>query len=165
MEKRLTLKINEHLDVFKCNILNWANNNLDGNSKKELLELIYDHNKLELVKEDFTKRKRVKSITEQYLRCNACRANGEQCTRKKKDKGLFCGTHDKNRPHGIYENNDNQSPQMRKVNISLKEIKGIFYYIDEDENVYKSEDIISNKINPSIIAKYKKDKDEYILIQ
>ena len=33
------------------------------------------------------------------------------------------------------------------------------YYLDNNENIYKSEDIISNKKNPLIIAKYKIDNE------
>ena len=35
-----------------------------------------------------------------------------------------------------------------------KNIQGIIYYIDKAGNVYQAEDIIINKINPKIIAKY-----------
>jgi hypothetical protein len=42
-----------------------------------------------------------------------------------------------------------------KVEIWVQEIKGINYYIDNVNNVYKTEDIISNKTVPSIIAKWK----------
>ena len=38
-----------------------------------------------------------------------------------------------------------------------KEILGIIYYIDNNNNVYQAEDIVSNKINPKIIAKYVKE--------
>ena len=34
-------------------------------------------------------------------------------------------------------------------------------YIDKSNNVYQAEDIISNKINPKIIAKYLKDGEKY----
>ncbi len=86
MEKRVTSKINEYQDQFKSDIKDWIeqNSTIDFSSKSELLKFIYDYNSLTLEKEDFSKRKRVKSIVPHYLRCNAKRANGEQCTRKKK---------------------------------------------------------------------------------
>ena len=34
---------------------------------------------------------------------------------------------------------------------------------DDNYNVYKTEDIITNKVNPSIIAKYTKNNGEYNL--
>ena len=33
-------------------------------------------------------------------RCMAKRANGEQCTRRKKQDSCYCGTHTKGTPHG-----------------------------------------------------------------
>ena len=106
MEKRVLTKISEYQDRFKADIKSWLEENEDINfdSKSDLLKFIYDYNGLTLEKEDFSKRKRVKSFVPHYLRCNAKRANGEQCTRKKKDDSCYCGTHDKNRPHGVIEN-------------------------------------------------------------
>ena len=34
-------------------------------------------------------------------------------------------------------------------------------YIDKNMNVYQAEDIISNKVNPKIIAKYVRDGETY----
>ena len=44
---------------------------------------------------------------------------------------------------------------MKKVTVYAKEINGIVYYIDNDGNVYDTEDVYQNKQNPKIIAKYK----------
>ena len=41
------------------------------------------------------------------MRCSACRASGEQCSQKKDDKE-YCGTHEKNRPHGMLIQNFHQ---------------------------------------------------------
>ena len=54
---------------------------------KQLTSFVYEYEKLKLLKEDFMKRKRVKNTVPIELRCLAKRANGEQCTRKKK-RGL-----------------------------------------------------------------------------
>ena len=35
------------------------------------------------------------------------------------------------------------------------------YYIDNQQNVYQPEDIIVNKINPRVIAKYVKNGNTY----
>ena len=59
-----------------------------------------------LSKEDFQKRKRVKNVVPQFERCGAKRANGEQCTRRKKDDSCFCGTHVKGTPHGEVSTTD-----------------------------------------------------------
>ena len=47
--------------------------------------------------------------------------------------------------------------------VFAEEIKGIVYYIDNNYNVYNTEDILSEKINPRIIAKYVKDDNKYTI--
>ena len=87
MEKRIEQKISIFINEFKNDIKAKLENNdaLDFKVKGDLLKYIFDYSNLVLEKEDFTKRKRVKSSVPQYLRCMAKRASGEQCTRKKKD--------------------------------------------------------------------------------
>ena len=102
MEKRIGKKIDDHVGEFKGAIKNWIEekDEIPHSVKSDFLKFIYDFDQLSLEKEDFMKRKRIKSIVPQYERCNAKRANGEQCTRKRKDGLCFCGTHEKGRPHG-----------------------------------------------------------------
>ena len=166
MEKRVLTKISEYQDRFKADIKSWLEENEDINfdSKSDLLKFIYDYNGLTLEKEDFSKRKRVKSFVPHYLRCNAKRANGEQCTRKKKDDSCYCGTHDKNRPHGVIENDGVEEVKLKKLAVWPQEINGILYYIDEYKNIYKTEDIISNKINPDVIARYSLNDGNYTIL-
>ena len=161
MEKKINTKIESYLDDFKQNIKSWIeeNENINFNAKSDLLKFIFDYDKLNLEKEDFSKRKRLKSNVPQYLRCMAKRANGEQCTRKKKPEFDYCGTHDKNRPHGIVSNDNIVHKDTKKVEVWIQDINGIVYYIDNNNNIYKTEDIMANITNPSIIAKYKKDSD------
>ena len=167
MEKRVSAKINEYLDVFKQDIKSWMeeNNDIDFKNKSDFLKFIYDYNNLTLDKDDFSKRKRIKSHVPHYLRCMAKRANGEQCTRKKKDDSCYCGTHDKNRPHGVVDKDDENDVKLKKMEVRLQDINGILYYIDKFNNIYKTDDIIENKVNPSIIAKYKiNDEGNYIIL-
>jgi len=167
MEKRISIKINDYLDDFKNHIKLWIekNDNIEFSTKSDLLKYIYDFNNISLEKEDFSKRKRIKSNVPQYLRCTAKRANGEQCSRKKKEDGCFCGTHDKNRPHGIIEIDENNTiEKFKKVEVWLQEINGILYYIDNFNNVYNTQDIITNKINPDVIYKYILENDKYTII-
>lgn len=165
MEKRLTSKINDYFTIFKQDIkkkldeLDIYNNNL----KNEILQFVYDYDNLALNKDDFSKRKRVKSFVPFYLRCHAKRANGEQCTRKKKDDSSYCGTHYKNRPHGIIQQSENEK-KLKKMTVWIQDINGIYYYIDDNFNVYKTEDIISNNIDPKVFAKYKIENNQYLLI-
>jgi len=116
---------------------------------------------------DFKKRKRIKNTVPQFELCIAKRANGEQCTRRKKTDGEysetvthFCGTHVKGTPHGIVTTDVEAPKPNAKVEVWVKDIKGINYYIDSQHNVYKPEDILTNKMNPSIIAKWVKVTDD-----
>lgn len=128
---------------------------------KQLTSFVYEYEKLKLSKEDFMKRKRVKNTVSIELRCLAKRANGEQCTRKKKDGCDYCGTHTKGVPCSIMDDNEENSDKVKisqqSVNIWVQNIKGIEYFIDSSQNVYKHEDVINNSANPRIIAKYTKN--------
>ena len=159
MEKRLTTKCNGYLKQFKINIKNYidSNVNIDPEEYNSLMQYIFDYNNISITKEDFTKRKRVKNIVPYHERCCALRANGEQCTRRKKDSDKFCGTHIKGTPHGEISNQNNSDdiPNIKKE-VWAQDIAGIIYYIDAENNVYDHNDIINNITNPKIIAKYEK---------
>jgi hypothetical protein len=129
---------------------------------KQLTSFVYEYEKLKLMKEDFMKRKRVKNMVAVEHRCLAKRANGEQCTRKKKHGCDYCGTHTKGVPCSIMddENGTDDKPKLNQqsVNIWVQNIKGIEYFVDASQNVYKHEDVINNSTNPRIIAKYSKSE-------
>jgi len=120
----------------------------------KLIEYIYDYNRITVDKEDFIKRKRVKNSIPENNRCMAKRANGEQCTRRRKIECDFCGTHSKGTPHGLITNQPDAKDQNQTIDVFAKEIKGIVYYIDNFKNVYNTEDVLMNKINPAIVAQY-----------
>lgn len=163
MEKRLNKKMDEHVASFKTNIQQWLVTQNASIVHKEngvslmtdFLEFIFEHESLLLTKEDFQKRKRVKNIVPHNERCCAKRANGEQCTRRKKDSEEFCGTHSKGVPHGIINHGEESSQNITKIQVWAEEINGINYYIDSNNNVYSHEDVLQNKNNPNIIAKWK----------
>ena len=69
--------------------MNFDDQSLQG----DLIEYVFDYERLCLTKEDFIKRKRIKNAIPTSNRCNAKRANGEQCTRRRKYNCNFCGTH------------------------------------------------------------------------
>jgi len=163
MEKRLTRKVDEHSVAFKKAIQTWLStekcsvtqNESGKDCSADFLEFIFEHSSLCLSKEDFQKRKRVKNIVPYHERCCAKRANSEQCTRRKKDHEEYCGTHSKGTPHGIIQHNEEEQNPITKIQVWVEEIKGINYYIDSNNNVYSHEDVLQNKNNPGIIAKWK----------
>jgi len=150
----------------------------EDDKTSDLLKYVFDYNTFEITKEDLQKRKRAKNTIPQADKCIAKRSNGHQCTRRKKaGSDLLCGTHLKGTPHGVCSEtntdagSDNTNGEEKniaaesssstnkriatKIEIWIQEIKGINYYIDNVNNVYKTEDIIANKPNPEIIAKWK----------
>lgn len=155
MEKRINKKIESYITVFKDNVRNKINELAIEEKPKvnELLEFIYDYERLSLIKDDLIKRKRIKNSIPINNRCNAKRANGEQCTRRRKDKCEYCGTHSKGTPHGFITLNDSSEVINQKIEVIAEEICGIVYYIDKNSNVYKTEEIIEGRLNPSVIAK------------
>ena len=100
MERRITRQVRNYQSRMKDDIRGWLQKHESGNPNLgRLLEFIYDYPSLEFSKEDFEKRRRIKNQVPISDRCTAKRANGEQCTRRKKDACEYCGTHAKGTPH------------------------------------------------------------------
>ena len=160
MDKRFNKKVETYVSEFKSEICNMIRTT-DENDKNKLIEYIYEYPRLTFDKEDFIKRKRLKNSIPSVNRCAAKRANGEQCTRRKKDDGDFCGTHYKNAPHGLITNKSDK----KNIEVFTEDIKGIIYYVDDMKNVYKMDDIIQGKENPKVIAKYEKNDDVSSIVE
>jgi hypothetical protein len=163
MERRINKKIESYITELKDSVRSKADQlglATDPNLS-QLVQYIYDYDRLVLCKEDFLKRKRVKNVVHLSDRCCAKRASGEQCTRRKKTDCEYCGTHMKGTPHGVCANDEDDKPVGQKVEVWAQEIQGIIYYIDKTSNVYQVEDIIANKVNPKVIAKYAKNGEIY----
>ena len=156
MEKRINQIIETFIVKFKHDIrLQVANGEFEETEKiVNILEFVNEYPHLVLKKEDIVKPKRVKPEISIHYRCNAKRANNEQCTRRKKEGHEFCGTHAKGAPNGLYNEDTATAQNIRKLEVQAVEIHGIVYYIDATENVYSPEDVLSQKQNPVIIAKY-----------
>jgi len=164
METKINNKLEKHQLLFKQSIKEWiqthnATVNCDeqeiSDKTSEFLQFIFDYNNMSIKKEDLQKRTRTKNAVPHCDLCIAKIANGIQCTRRKQSNDAqFCGTHIKGQPYGIETKVDNTVQQTKKVEIWVQEIKGINYYIDNTNNVYKPEDIISNTANPAVIAKW-----------
>jgi hypothetical protein len=177
MERRLNGKLDNYIISFKTEIAKHLQAIVDGldNIKNEVSNIsvddtrakcndlagfVYNYEKMRLNKEDFMKRKRVKSIVPIYDRCCAKRASGEQCTRRKKEGQVYCGTHIKGTPHSVMEAPSSETPTTKnvKVDIWAQDIKGIIYYVDKNGNVYDTEDIMKIDKHPKrVIAKYVQD--------
>jgi len=163
MERRLNKKAETYVTEFKDSIREKATvlGIAHEAQVNQLIQYIYDYDRLCFTKEDFQKRKRVKNVVPFFDRCCAKRATNEQCTRRKKEGSEYCGTHMKGTPHGIVDNQNDNKPTTQKIEVFAKDIQGIIYYIDNNNNVYQAEDIIINKMNPKIIAKYVKNGDHF----
>ena len=165
MDKRINKLIATYVTTLKDSIHNKITSlNFDEKPKvNELLEYVYDYERLSLSKDDLNKRKRIKNSIPMMNRCSAKRSNGEQCTRRRKDNCEFCGTHVKGTPHGLMQANQSNDIVLQKLEVFAEDICGIVYYIDNYHNVYKTEDILENKQNPQIIAKYVKSGLRYTI--
>ena len=177
MEKQINKKLEQFQVGFKERIKEWITNRnislVDKNGSNtdhtsDFLKFVYDSNSMKIQGDDLKKRKRIKNIVPQNDLCIAKRANGERCTRRRKheeekegnDQNQFCGTHIKGTPHGVISVDLSTLPKLNtKIEVWVKDIKGINYYIDDNNNVYNPEDILSNKQNPSIIAKWLKNEE------
>jgi len=166
MEKRLNKKITSYVTSFKDDIRKKMTE-LDFTEKtkiNEILEYVYDYERLVMLKDDFIKRKRIKNSIPVMNRCSAKRASGEQCTRRRKEGCEFCGTHVKGVPHGLMRSSTNgDENSLQKLEVVAEEICGIVYYVDMFNNVYKTEDVLEGKQNPTIIAKYVKQNGAYTI--
>ena len=161
MENRVTNKLIGYLTDFKADLTKQIR---DGLSGEHLIEYMYQYNEINLSEEDFHKRKRCKNLVPLGERCVAQRIDGTQCSRRKQIGKEYCGTHSKGQPYG------NINPPPNDIGVSgthhtkqiwCEAVNGIYYYIDGEGNVYKTEDIIMNLPNPKVIATYIKQGDEY----
>ena len=166
IQKNINKKIANFLIKFKDDIKEKINTlNLNEEKAENLLKFMYDYERLSIEKSDLQKRKRVKNIVPTFERCRAKRANGEQCTRRKKTSHQLCGTHIKGTPHGMIHLSE-KVDEIKKISIWAQDIKGIIYYIDESNNVYDTKDVYENIINPKIIARWEKNEaGDFILPQ
>tara|TARA_A100001035_G_C27730348_1_gene476471 strand:+ start:314 stop:805 length:492 start_codon:yes stop_codon:yes gene_type:complete len=154
MEKKANAKIMEYVSGMQINIISKIREGMDND---DIIRYIQQYPSFSLETEDFTKRKRIKNKIPLGDRCCAKRANGEQCTRRKKsDQDNYCGTHMKGVPHGSINVVVSDFVGVKKE-VWVEEIGGIMYYLDNNNNIYNTEDVMSNRDNPKIIAKWRKN--------
>jgi hypothetical protein len=180
METVINQRVDAYIVQFKNDIkervgalslVTTASSDADREKMRELMEFVYEYPKLTFEKEDFqiTKRKKTsepsnKPAVEPSCLCIANRSDGVQCTRKKKKDSDFCGTHAKLGMVQKLANEQADTTIVHKMDVSAEEIHGIIYYIDSNNNVYNTEDVLEGKHNPKIIAKAIKHNDGSFMI-
>jgi hypothetical protein len=157
MEKRVIQKANENMTAFKQHVLDQLK---QGLPVEEIANQLESYEPTLLNRNDFVKRNRLKNSIPMEERCIAKSAKNDQCTRRRKDGHTCCGTHSKGVPHGLMNAEEVKTSQKE---IWVEEIHGILYYLDQEKNVYKTEDVEKKMVNPSIIATWTKVGAEYTL--
>jgi hypothetical protein len=135
---------------FKSEVLEKLTHIQTINKDESLIEdLKILENYIKLLNSNTTDKKpRTKNSIDPCTQCKALRADGEQCSRRKKDNE-YCGTHIKGRPHGEFNNIEPE--QHKTIQVFSVDINGIVYWIDDKFNVYDTIAIMENKPNPAII--------------
>ncbi len=95
-------------------------------------------------------------------RCLAKRAGGERCTRRRKDKSDFCGTHCKGTPNGVIGHSEEKGQNWRKELLNVVEFMGIPYFISDSGHVYSHADVLASVPGPRIIGRYDKDGISFV---
>ena len=157
MDQKLIQKASSNMSSFREDILRILSKSDSIEEAKAMIEQI----PLPTL-EDMIKRKRSKNSVPTEERCSARRASGERCTRRKKKGSDCCGTHCKGIPHGVISDIEQTRPHT-KVEVWAEDFNGVVHYIDAQGNVYKTEDVLKNKINPTICTKWTKEGDVYML--
>jgi len=157
MERRVSKLVRAHEQQFKEEVKAWVMKNMSEHpSSSSLIQFVYDYQNVQLNADDFVRRKRVKNTVPVCDRCIANRANGERCTRRKRNGSNLCGTHLKGTPHGMVNETTDEAP-MKTVELWLKSINGITYHVDESNRVYSPEDILKGSHTPRIIGELRVD--------
>ena len=154
---------NKELYIFD----NKSLTNLLNMYKEQIIDTLQEEDKDKIISvneiipdiEKYKKKHRTKNIIQSEYRCIAKRADGQQCSRKRKPESRYCGTHIKGCPHGEI----NQTLETHESTITTEAIcyMGIYYYIDKENNVYNTEEVYKNIVNPKIIGKWKDNKIEF----
>lgn len=154
--EKINDKLNTCFKTFKDYVINYIKTG-EGN-----IDYINNYEISRVDIGDVTRKKRVKNNIPICERCEAKKASGERCSRRKKDNTQYCGTHNKGTPHGKI--NDTHI-SVEKIEIKNIEYKGIIYFVDDNNNVYNHDDIRHNIDNPRVLCKYTKDNDGKIIIK
>jgi len=158
---KLNALITDFMDDFKSALRDKLQS---GESHLSIIDYIDNYHPPTITEEDVMKKKRIKNVIPFHDKCIAKRANGEQCSRRKKKDGDFCGTHSKACPHGTISldtmtfNNiaGNKGVVKKQIEVWLEDINGIMCWINSEGAVYHPDDIRNNIENPRVISHYEK---------
>ena len=161
------------IELFKEDILKFISNNqyLIKNKEEDITNIFIKYIKNYsigdvIVAKDPIANSTLSDITNSDI-CIAKISQGIRCSRKHKKGNVYCGTHIKRQPTGVFEEvvRPVRVKMEKKVDIWVQLIRGINYYIDENNNVYNPEHILSLNKNPSVIYKWKlNDATDYEII-
>lgn len=94
------------------------------------------------------KKKRKKNrILDKNELCMAKKADGHQCTRRRKDGKEFCGKHMNNLKFGRIDDDDKYNDTSKYIKTTQEKIDGVDYLVDSNNVVYSFD-----KNNPTIIG-------------
>ena len=102
------------------------------------------------------KRKKNRILDKDEL-CMAKKADGHQCTRRRKDNNEFCGKHLNNLKFGRIDDDDKYKDTNKYIKTMHEKINGIDYLVDSNNTVYSFD-----KNNPTVIGT--KIDDKLILV-
>lgn len=155
MEKIINNKIEQYSLSFKEKMKDKINslNIYETDKLNKFIEFIDNYGPLVFEKGDLVNSKRIKIELAPNIRCTAKRICGKQCTRRKKVDCDYCGTHYKTLPNGVFDSDIQNIETTLSIDIFTKDIEGIIYHIDKNLNVYNTEDMLGEKLNPRIIGK------------
>ena len=102
------------------------------------------------------KKKRKKNrILDKNELCMAKKADGHQCTRRRKDGKEFCGKHLNNLKFGRIDDDDKYNDTNKYIKTTHEKIDGIDYLVDSNSTVYSFDKnnptIIGSKINGKLV--------------
>ncbi len=174
LQSKLNGMVKDYIIKFKHNI-GLKLNELgctDVNQKTELMQYIFDYGASDVIisKDDVTKKRTSAAPIPEYERCTAECETGKKCTRKRIKSSVYCGTHAKafkdglappsaataataTDPHAGKITVFSELPVYR-IQVWTHDFQGIIHHIDNLGNVYDASDILSNRMNPRIVAKY-----------
>ena len=156
MNTKLKLKCEGYIADFKTALLSRATElGVDQKIIDQLESYSADYPALAVMPSDLQKVKRCRPNIPKSERCSALRANLEQCTRRRKKEGRYCGTHNKGTPHGTTHTASDVKQQF-EIQVWAEDMGGIIHFLDKDGNVYDPQDIHLGVINPRVIANYTK---------